>query len=119
MTTTPSPDRRFIVALVAAVASATLAVGATAGALLGWIGPTTAATEPGGSAPAGAGSSQIIYVPITRTAPSIEPPTAREPRFAMVEPGSLPDDRDDRDERHDRHDRDHRDERDHEEGDDD
>ena len=39
MSTTPSPDRRFIIALTAAVASATLAVGVTAGALLGWVGP--------------------------------------------------------------------------------
>lgn len=108
MSTTPSPDRRFIVALTAAVASATLAIGVTTGALLGWIGPRTTPGETGSPAPAGAGSSQVVYVPITPTAPPpppIDPSTASEPRFAMAETGSHPDDRDDR--------------RDHEEDDDD
>jgi len=109
MSTTPSPDRRFIVALTAAVASATLAIGVTTGALLGWIGPRTTPAEPGSPARAGAGSSPVVYVPITPTAPPspspIESSTASDPRLAMAEAGSRPDDRDDR--------------RDHEEDDDD
>lgn len=109
MSTTPSPDRRFIVALTAAVASATLAIGVTAGALLGWIGPRTTPSDPISAAPAGAGSAQVVYVPITPTAPPpplIEPAAASEPRFAAVEDGSH---------RHDRHDH----EEDHEEDHDD
>jgi hypothetical protein len=73
MSTTPSPDRRFIVALTAAVASTTLAVGVTAGALLGWIGPRTTAGEPGSPAPASAGSAQVVYVPIAPSAPPAPP----------------------------------------------
>jgi hypothetical protein len=100
MSTTPSPDRRFIVALTAAVASATLAIGVTTGALLGWIGPRTTPAEPGSSAQAGAGSSPVVYVPITPTAPPSPPPIessmASDPRLAMAEAGSHPDDRDDR-----------------------
>lgn len=102
MSTTPSPDRRFIVALTAAVACATLAIGVTTGALLGWIGPRTTPAEPGSPAPAGSGSARVVYVPITPTAPpsppSIEPSTASEPRFAMAETGSHPDDRRDHEE---------------------
>lgn len=102
MSTTPSPDRRFIVALTAAVASATLAIGVTTGALLGWTGPRSTPAEPGSPAPAGAGSSQVVYVPITPTAPPSPPPiesaTASDPRLAMVEAGSRPDDRHDHDE---------------------
>lgn len=100
MSTTPSPDRRFIVALTAAAASATLAVGVTAGSLLGWIGPRTTPGEPSGPAPAGAGSAQLIYVPITPSTPpappAIDPATAGEPRFALADADSRPDDRDER-----------------------
>ncbi len=102
MSTMPSPDRRFIVALTAAVASATLAIGVTTGALLGWIGPRTAPGEPGSPAPAGSGSSQVVYVPITPTAPpsppAVEPSTASEPRFALAETGPHPDGRRDHEE---------------------
>ena len=102
MSTTPSPDRRFIVALTTAVAATTLAIGATTAALLGWIGPGTSPGEPDSPAPAGSGSSQVVYVPITRTAPPspppIEPSTASEPRFALAETGADPDDRRDHDE---------------------
>jgi hypothetical protein len=49
MSTTPSPDRTFIIALTAAVASATLAVGVMAWALLGWVGPRTTPGESWGS----------------------------------------------------------------------
>ena len=100
MSTTPSPDRRFIIALTAAVASATLAIGVTTAALVGWIGPRTTPGEPGGPAPAGSGSSQVVYVPITpataQPPPSIEPSTASEPRSAVAEVSSHSDDRDDR-----------------------
>ena len=95
MSTTPSPDRRFIVALTAAVASVTLAIGVTAAALLGWLGPKPG---PGGSS-AGSGSSQVVYVPITPAtpppSPSIERSTTSEPRLAISEPRSHHD-RDDR-----------------------
>ena len=105
MSTTPSPDRRFIVALTAAVASATLAIGVTTGTLLGWIGPRTTPGEPGNPAPAGSGSSQVVYVPITPTAPqpppSIEPSPASEPRFALADTGSHRDHRGHRDDRRD------------------
>jgi len=109
MSTTPSPDRRFIIALTAAVASATLAVGVTAGALLGWVGPRTTPGESSNPAPAGAGSAQVVYVPITPSPPPppplIEPATPDAHRIALVDPGSRSDDHDDR--------------REHEEGDDD
>jgi len=114
MSTTPSPDRRFIVALTAAVASTTLAVGVTAGALLGWVGPRNTSGEPSNPAPAATGSAQVVYVPITPSAPSApptEPATAGEPRIALADTGWRPDDHDDG--------REHEREREHEEGDDD
>lgn len=115
MSTTPSPDRRFIVALTAAVASATLAIGVTTGALLGWIGPSPSSSESAGDAPAGAGSAQVVYVPIAPSAPPSPPPVdpaaASEPRLALAHGDAEHGDRDDHDDRGD-HD-------DHEEGDDD
>lgn len=110
MSTTPSPDRRFIVALTAAVASTTLAVGVTAGSLLGWIGPRTTSGEPSSPASAGAGSAQLIYVPITPSAPPTPPPidpaTAGEPGLALADTGSRADDRDDRREHQQEHEED-------------
>lgn len=110
MSTVSSPDRRFIIALTAAVASVTLAVGVTAGALLGWIGPSADPAEPNNPAPAGAGSAQVVYVPITPSAPPSpplsEPATVGEPRIALTDTGSRGDDH-------------HEHEHEHEEGDDD
>jgi hypothetical protein len=108
MSTTPSSDRRFIVALTTAVASTTLAVGVTAGVLLGWVGPRTASGEPSSPAPAGAGSAQVVYVPITPSAPAlptpVEPATAGEPRIALADPDSRPDDRREHEHEHEEHD---------------
>lgn len=102
MSTTPSPDRRFIIALTAAVASATLAIGVTTAALFGWLVPPTTPGEPDGPAGAGSGSAQVVYVPITPAAPpslpSIEPATASERRFAVAKAGSHSDERHDHDE---------------------
>lgn len=104
MSTTPSPDRRFIIALTAAVASTTLAIGATAGALLGWIGPSTAAGEPPPPAPAAAERAPVIYVPITPSAPPAAEPA--EPRLALADPGARSDEPEDRHEREEEHEED-------------
>lgn len=90
MSTTPSRDRSFIVALTAAVASTTLAVGVTAGALLGWIGPRTTPDEPGSTGPAGDGSARLIYVPITPSAPPAPPPIDPPRRASPVSPWPTP-----------------------------
>ncbi len=59
MPATPRPSRRFIVALTAAVASTTLAIGVTATTLLGWVGPGGDATP----SPAAPTEPPIVYVP--------------------------------------------------------
>lgn len=97
MSTTPPLDRRFMFALTAAVASTTLAIGVTAGSLLGWIGPRTTPSEPNNAVPVAAGNAPLIYVPITPSAPPAPPPidpsTAGEPRLALADTASPPDDR--------------------------
>ncbi len=71
------PDRRFSLALTAAVAATTVAIGVTAATLLGWFRtaePATAATaasaEP--ATPATPAAPAVVYVPIAPTTP--DPP---------------------------------------------
>ena len=52
MPSEPPPTRRLAVALTAAVASTTIAVGVTAASLLGWWRPTAPASEVMPAAPA-------------------------------------------------------------------
>lgn len=63
------PDRRFTLALTAAVAATTVAIGVTAATLLGWLRtsePVQSATAaPAEPAPAPA----VVYVPIAPSAP--------------------------------------------------
>lgn len=61
MTTPVEPARRFTLALTAAVAATTVAIGVTAATLLGWFRPAESA------APA---EPAVVYVP---AAPAIEP----------------------------------------------
>ncbi len=103
MPSSPPSTRRLALAITAAVASTTVAVGVTAGMLLGWFRPTTAPP------------------PITEPAPIVEPsvpqPAAVEPATQLaVEPMAsdaivvqyvdsprASDDDDDEREHHDRH----------------
>lgn len=104
MSTQPSP-RRLSLAITAAVASTTLAIGITVAALLGWFAPApgaadpepptsasafeTAAPEaaapadPEAAAPAAPGAQplapQIIYVPITPAAAQPDPAARPDP----------------------------------------
>lgn len=76
------PTRRFTLALTAAVAATTVAVGVTAATLLGWFRPAAPAAP---TSPAG---SSVVYVPIVPSAPpdlpAVEPTT--QTRVAMDEP---------------------------------
>ena len=77
----PEPTRRFTLALTAAVAATTVAVGVTAATLLGWFRPVA----PAPTSPAG---TSVVYVPIVPSAPpdlpAVEPAT--QTRVAMDEP---------------------------------
>ena len=77
----PEPTRRFTLALTAAVAATTVAVGVTAATLLGWFRPVA----PAPTSPAG---TSVVYVPIVPSAPpdlpAVEPTT--QTRVAMDEP---------------------------------
>jgi len=108
---TPSP-RRFALALTAAVASTTIAIGATAASLLGWLRPVDApasgpptASEPA-AAPAmpaatpGAGPGSVIFVPVTPAAPAAAPAPVEDPGAPLLQLAA-----DERD-RHGRHERD-------------
>jgi hypothetical protein len=101
----PVPStRRVAIAIGAAVASATVAIGVTAGSLLGWFSPPPAPIpETAPEAP-----SPVILVPLAPTpAPAIDP--ARDVQLVM-------DDHEDDD--HERRER-HRDHDEHEDDDDD
>jgi hypothetical protein len=68
--TTNTPNRRLAIAITAAVASVTLAIGVTAASLLGWFAPAQSALAPA--------TAPVVYVPITPAAPRApaSPPTA-------------------------------------------
>jgi hypothetical protein len=109
MTTPAEPTRRFTLALTAAVASTTVAIGVTAATLFGWFRPAApekpaavALVEPAVAAP----QPSVVYVPITPNAPveQVADAPAVIERVAMERR-----ERDDRD--HDRDDRDDRDDR--------
>lgn len=58
-----APDRRLTIAITAAAASVTMAVGVTAASLLGWFAPAGAASsEP--AATVERAEPSIVYVPI-------------------------------------------------------
>ena len=71
MPTEPPPTRRLAVALTAAVASTTIAIGVTAASLLGWLRPAaTPASEAMPAAPAAPAPSPVIFVPVTPITPA-------------------------------------------------
>jgi hypothetical protein len=68
---TTAPDRRLTIAITAAAASVTMAVGITAASLLGWFAPAKAASsEP--AATVERAEPSIVYVPIS---PEPTPPS--------------------------------------------
>jgi len=85
MSSPPTPTRRITVAITAAVASTTLAIGVTGASLLGWFSPATPAT----GSPAAASTeptitpSPVILVPITPTIPPAEPQQLERPDSAI------------------------------------
>jgi hypothetical protein len=110
--------RRMAIAITAAAASTTVAIGVTLGSLLGWFGPAARATDAAPTAPASdpaPASAPIIYVPIApvatppAAAPTLDPSAARDVTFVMNDDA-------DEHERHGRHQREHEHEH---EGDDD
>jgi len=77
MSSPPPLTRRFTIALTAAVASTTIAIGVTAASLLGWLRPVDppAAAAPPAAAPAApTPASPMIFVPISPATPV--PPAA-------------------------------------------
>ncbi|HET9992565.1 MAG TPA: hypothetical protein VFQ65_28725 [Kofleriaceae bacterium] len=93
MSNPPTTPRRLAIALTAAVASTTLAVGVTAASLMGWFGRT--APSPAASASSEPAVSQpVILVPITPLQP--ERPAANL-QLAMDERSSYDGDDDERD----------------------
>lgn len=84
MPASSEPNRRFTIALTAAVAATTVAIGVTAATLLGWfrpVSPPQQATSP----PA---APSVVYVPIA-PATAVEPPApaAAEPvQLAIDQP---------------------------------
>jgi len=89
MSSTPPTTRRLAIAMTAAIASTTIAIGATAASLLGWLRPPRApTTEVAPTAPATT-PSPVIYVPITPSAPPppaplrVEDPTGPSVQLAM------------------------------------
>ena len=78
MPSEPPPTRRLAVALTAAVASTTIAIGVTSASLLGWLRPTaTPASEAIPAAPAAPTPSPVIFVPVTPATPGV--PAAAPP----------------------------------------
>lgn len=72
------PTRRFAIALTAAVAATTIAIGVTAASLLGWLRPTaTPASEAIQEAPA-TPASPVIFVPVTPAMPGVPAPVPHE-----------------------------------------
>lgn len=66
MPSEPPPTRRLAVAVTAAVASTTIAIGVTSASLLGWLRPSaTPASEAVPAAPAAPAPSPVIFVPVT------------------------------------------------------
>src|ERR1041384_8414338 len=78
MPSEPPPTRRLAVALTAAVASTTIAVGVTAASLLGWWRPTAPASEVMPAAPATPAPSPVIFVPVTPATPGGPAPAPLE-----------------------------------------
>ena len=79
MPSEPPPTRRFAVALTAAVASTTIAIGVTTASLLGWLRPTAPpASDAMPAAPAAPASSPVIFVPVTPASPGVPAPAPRE-----------------------------------------
>ena len=79
MPSEPPPTRRLAVALTAAVASTTIAIGVTAASLLGWLRPTaTPAGEVMPAAPAVQSPSPVIFVPVTPATPGGPAPAPLE-----------------------------------------
>ncbi|HEU0029955.1 MAG TPA: hypothetical protein VFQ53_04925 [Kofleriaceae bacterium] len=105
----PPPNRRFALAVGSAVASTTIAVGVTAGALLGWFRPAT--SQPVEPAPTPAPAQPVIFVPVTPDPPPAAAPAEPAVQLAMDREGHEDRDHDDDD--------DHEDHEDHEEHEDD
>lgn len=88
----PAPlQRRITVALTAAVASTTLAIGVTAASFMGWMSPapTAVAPEPSAAVPSSVpevAPPPVILVPIAPTAPAEATAPAPAPAPPRVEP---------------------------------
>jgi len=79
MPSEPPPTRRLAIALTAAVASTTIAIGVTAASLLGWLRPTAApASEARPAAPAAPATAPVIFVPVTPAPPELAAPAPLE-----------------------------------------
>jgi hypothetical protein len=90
MPSEPPPTRRLAVALTAAVASTTIAIGVTAASLLGWLRPgapaaieATPATPVVAPAAPATPAPPVILVPVTPAAPELP---AAAPRAVDGEP---------------------------------
>ena len=79
------PNRHSAIALTAAVAATTVAIGVTAATLLGWFRPATPTTAP-------LAERSVVYVPIApETSPAAA--TSEEPaQLAMEQPRERDDD---------------------------
>lgn len=80
MTTPTEPSRRYQLALTAAVAGITLAIGVTAATLLGWLRPAGDPTAP----PSPVAATEIGPAPVVVEAP---PASAREHEHEHEEDG--------------------------------
>jgi len=79
MSSAPTPSRRLTLAITAAVASTTLAIGVTAATLLGWFTPAPTPADP--VAAVGAPPPAVILVPIAPTAtPAVQVASDERPR---------------------------------------
>ncbi|HEY0993955.1 MAG TPA: hypothetical protein VGD80_43160 [Kofleriaceae bacterium] len=75
----PPPTRRFAIALTAAVASTTIAIGVTSASLLGWLRPTAiSASEATPAAPVAPAPSPVIFVPVTPATEAVPAPSRLE-----------------------------------------
>jgi hypothetical protein len=89
MTESPPTSRRLAIAMTAAIASTTIAIGVTAASLLGWLRPVAspaaapAPVEPPAPSPITT-PSPVIYVPVTPAVPAAPP----SPEF--VEAATVP-----------------------------
>src|SRR6185503_19379885 len=103
---------RLAVALTAAVASTTIAIGVTAASLLGWLRPAAPESEVMPAAPAAPAPLPVIFVPVTPANPGEPAPAPLEVDGASIASVRLA--------VHERdHHNEHESEREHDEGDDD